>query len=267
MLHPFKIMFDAGLTCDTNIEQLFLTHHHADHTINLPLICSRHKCPTTIYCPSSCKPLILKYFSTLHELWTRDSVNEYVPLSTEDEICKHQGITIIPTNPGNKFEIPNKNLIVEVLKGYHGDVQSNGYGFSIRTKKLNPSFANASSEEIRQMKSEGVDVNIQSMDGLFAFFCDSSILNLKNHEEWKKYPCVVVECTGLYKDCLKNKTAQEHTSLSELRPIMQENKDKRWILIHVSMKVSLEEIEEIRQMLREEDGLDVQIFGGCNEKF
>ena len=49
-----------------------------------------------------------------------------------------------------------------------------------------------------------------------------------------------------------------HTSMLTLKPIMCENRDKKWLLIHVSLACSEEKIKQIESDLIAE-GLDVKI--------
>ena len=59
-----------------------------------------------------------------------------------------------------------------------------------------------------------------------AFYCDSQILNLTNHEEWKKYPIVICECTGFPESHPDPQKVQKnyHTHLNELEVVMREFK-------------------------------------------
>lgn len=82
----------------------------------------------------------------------------------------------------------------------------------------------------------------------FVFYCDSTIDNLASHNEWKKYPVVVCECTGLNISPLDNGERNydnNHTSLATLKPIMLDNKDKKWFIIHVGLGCGEELIKQI----------------------
>lgn len=103
-----------------------------------------------------------------------------------------------------------------------------------------------------QLKSNNIDMYDTVLNPEFAFFCDSTIQNLSEEVEWKKYPVIVCECTGL--DISKLDSNREydlnHTSLLKLKPIMVYNIVKKWILIHVSMGCSDEKIQEIELELK-----------------
>ena len=287
ILYPYKILIDAGLTSSQKFDHVFITHQHVDHVHNLPLVCSRHKSGlNNIYVPSESKDIIFKYFRLITEL----SSNDAITLSN-DEICQHQNINIVGIDAGNFINIVGakslifksvtfdgkEDLVVEVIKAYH-DVQSNGYGFNTIKKIIKPEYAEIIETKnvpaIKALKVQGIEMYDKKLNPEFVFFCDSTIENLTLHEEWKKYPCVVVECTGLYVLNSNNSnntntdtiddfdpSDRNHTSLRLLKSIMLENKNKRWILIHVSMKMSQDEIKRIETQLLEE-GLNIYICKG-----
>jgi ribonuclease BN (tRNA processing enzyme) len=285
ILYPCKILIDAGLTSSQRFDHVFITHQHVDHVHNLPLVCSRHKPGlNNIYVPSESKNIIFKYFRLITEL----SSNDAIKLS-DDEICQHQNINIVGLDAGNFINIcgskslifesfesivfgEKDDLIVEVMESHH-DVQSNGYGFNTIKKVIKPEYAEIIETKnvpaIKALKAQGIEMYDKNLNPEFAFFCDSTIENLTLHDEWKKYPCVVVECTGLYVSNANTDTTNDfdpsdrnHTSLKTLKPIMLENKDKRWILIHVSMKMSQDEIKTIESQLLEQE-LNVYICKGA----
>lgn len=167
------------------------------------------------------------------------------------------------------LNVTRQELQVEVLKAYH-DVQSNGYGFSSWKKQIKPEYEHLIKDlteeekvdltieqikqikqdkinQIKELKNNKIDMYEKKINPEFAFFCDSTIDNLAKHNEWKKYPVIICECTGL--DIEKMDSEQDfdrnHTSLLTLKPIMLDNPDKKWFLIHVSMACSEEKIKQI----------------------
>ena len=262
ILYPFKILLDAGLTSSQKFDHVFITHQHVDHVHNLPLVCSRHKPGTNnVYVPASSVEIIGKYFRLISEL----SSNQAITMS-DDEILKHQNVQIIGTNPGQIINLEKEGLVVEVLQAHH-DVQSNGYGFNSWKKIIKPEYETIINEKnvskIKELKSQGIEMYDKVLKPEFIYYCDSTVENLTLHEEWKKYPCVIVECTGLFdEDANSNRDFDEnHSSLKLLKPIMLAHMDKRWILIHVSMKLSQSEIANTEEKLKLL-GLNVQICRG-----
>lgn len=271
ILYPHKILLDAGLTSSQKFDHVFITHQHVDHVHNLPLVCSRHKPGTNnVYVPNSSKNIINQYFRLITELSSNDDLGK-----TDEEILQKQNVKLIGTNPGDIITLEKEGLVVEVLQAHH-DVQSNGYGFNTIKKVIKPAYTeiieSKNVPKIKELKAQGIDMYDKVNKPEFVYFCDSTIENLSLHEEWKKYPCIVVECTGLFvneeshsaqstQSSTQRDVDNNHTTLLSLKPIMLEHKDKRWILIHISMKMSQDEIKQIENKLKEE-GLNIYICKG-----
>ena len=75
---------------------------------------------------------------------------------------------------------------------------------------------NVDKEAIISARKEGEEITEVIEIPEIAFYCDSTIDNLILHDEWKKYPVILCECTG-YPG--KHETAQMtdriHTHLSD----------------------------------------------------
>ncbi len=258
ILYPHKILLDAGLTSSQKFDSIFITHQHVDHVHNLPLVCSRHKpgC-NTIYVPKTSQDIIFKYFRLISELSSHEAKE-----LTDEQILIHQNINIVGVNSGDVIKLEKDALIVEVLEAFH-DVQSNGYGFNSCKRVIKPEFSEIIElkqiDKIKELKEQKIEMYDKILIPEFVYFCDSSIDNLTSNSKWKKYPCVIVECTGLDSD--STTSYHSHTTLVELKPIMLENLDKRWILIHVSMKVSNEKIKQIEEELKSQ-GIDIYVCKG-----
>jgi ribonuclease BN (tRNA processing enzyme) len=281
ILYPFKILFDCGIYTPSKPDIIFLTHQHVDHTQAIAHICSRHKpIISTIYLPTYSIKALTKYERAISEL-----SNIEAEKLTDDEILKDQNIKFIGVEPSDKIEliVSNQELEIEVLKAYH-DVPSNGYGFSSWKKQIKPEYEylikelnedekiQLNQEEQKQLKQDKIKkikelklLKIEMYNLIlnpeFVFYCDSTIENLLSNNEWKKYPVVICECTGLDVCKLDNTNRNyddNHTSLATLKPIMLENKDKKWFIIHVSLGCSEDLIKQIELDLISE-GLDVKI--------
>ena len=282
MFYPYKILFDCGIYTSQKPDIIFLTHQHTDHVQAIAHICSRHKpVISSIYLPEPSIKFITKYERAISELSNPDAEK-----LSDSEILSYQNIKLIPSNPNDIINLTGlgggQELQVEVLKAYH-DVQSNGYGISSWGKKIKPEYEylirdlddkeklSLTPEEIKiiksnkinkikELKSKQIDMYEKIINHEFAFFCDSTIHNLSIESEWKKYPVIICECTGLDVTKLDSERDydQNHTSLLTLKPIMLGNPDKKWFIIHVSMGCSEEKIKQIELELIGE-GLDIKI--------
>jgi len=266
MFYPFKILFDCGIYTSQKPDYIFLTHQHVDHTQAIAHICTRHKKNVSnVYVPGPSVKYITKYERAISELSDPESET-----MTDNEILEYQKINLVPLNPSDCINITvgRQEFKVEVLKAYH-DVQSNGYGFSSMKKRIKPEYEHLTKDtddkqikssninKIKELKNQGIDMYYDEAIPEFAFFCDSTIHNLSAESEWKKYPIVICECTGLDVEHCRNYD-NNHTSLLTLKPIMLENRDKKWYLIHVSLGCSDEKIKQIESDLVKE-GIDVSI--------
>lgn len=253
MLYPHKILFDGGVRVEQAPAYILNTHCHVDHTGELPYICNKHKLfdrPSyEVYTPASTVPVIMLLIRAI------GCVSNPKRMSwTDEKILVDQRIQFKPVNAGDTFMI--KDYEVRVLEAHH-DVQSVGYGISSFALKLKPEYANIAGKELGTLRKNGVEIQERVRVPDIAFFCDSTIHNLTDHSEWKEYPIVVCECTGLDGEVVIN---NGHTGITELLPVMLGNADKQWIIIHTSRRLKpimmLEEETKLRAL-----GLNVKVIG------
>lgn len=253
MLYPHKLLFDGGVRVKQAPPFILNTHCHVDHTGELPYICNKHKLFDSpsyeIYTPSSTIPAILLLIRGICAVSNPERM-----ILSDEKILELQRIKLNPVNAGETFEI--KGYEVEILEAHH-DVQSVGYGISSRTKKLKEEYKGLSGKEIGALKRNGVDMEEIVKVPDIAFFCDSTIHNLTEHAEWKKYPIIVCECTGLDGEVVID---NGHTGITELLPVMLANPDKQWIIIHTSRRLKKEDMKK-EEMKLIEMGLNVKVIG------
>lgn len=268
ILYPHKFVFDCGVKTKSCYEHIFMTHVHTDHSLELPFICNRNKMQKVnnkykVFAPaSSTKHLVL-----LMRCVTLLSYPE-AEIYTDDKVMDHQKIMLKGVNSSDIIKI--NDCEIEVLESHH-TIQAVGYGISSIKTKLKPEYQTMMLDEtidkkerinrLNNLKKSGVETNEVVKIPELVFFCDSSIDNLLLHDEWKHYPVVVCECTGLIQN---KKTVQDyiemgHTCILQLEPIMEANKDKKWILIHVSPASTRDEIKQVESDLILK-GIDVFIF-------
>lgn len=253
MLFPHKILFDCGVRVKQSPPFILNTHCHVDHTGEIPYICNKHKLFNSpsyeIYTPSSTINMLTLLIKSICVLSNPEEIN-----LSDKEILEKQRIKLNPVNAGDKFVI--KDYEIEILEAHH-DVQSVGYGISSFSKKLKNEYKALSGKEIGILKKSGVEVQDIIKIPDIAFFCDSTIENLTKHDEWKKYPIIVCECTGL--DGIKVSEIG-HTGISELLNVMLENSEKEWVIIHTSRRMKKEDmINEEKKLI--EMGLNVKVIG------
>jgi ribonuclease Z len=253
MLYPHKILFDCGVRVEQAPPYILNTHCHVDHTGELPYICNKHKLfdrPSyEVYTPSSTLPVITLLIKAIGCVSNPKRMNW-----TDEQILVDQRIQLKPVNAGDKFMI--KDYEVQVLEAHH-DVQSVGYGISSFVKKLKEEYKGLSGKDLGSLRKSGIEIQETVKVPEIAFFCDSTIHNLSDHSEWKEYPIVVCECTGLDGEVVID---NGHTGITELLPIMLANDDKQWVLIHTSRRLKPCMMSEEENKLRAL-GLNVMVIG------
>ena len=257
-MDPLKLALDAGMVSQKKPTAVLLSHSHYDHTSALPqLVYSRHQdqqqvipeqeslCGRPVLMPTEAELPIQKMMEAVMAL-SRGEASSVEEMSKE-ELWRRQCYHPFPVQPNDLVTIPGlKDLQVEVLPAYHR-CMSVGYGLSSVKRKLRQKFHQAKKEDIIAARKSGEEVTEDVVVPEMVFFCDSTIENLTKHNEWKRYPVLVVECTGYP---LRHTVDSHvgHTHLSQLEEVMKENKEKQWVLVHASSTMRSRELaeEEIR---------------------
>ena len=268
-LKPLKIILDAGLVTFITPVAVFITHSHCDHTLAMPTIVTGRALKAKgqdelfgrpAYMTQETIPKLQRFMEGVIMLST-NSDEEIPDFTVKENIMTRQGHHPIAVKAGDIFRIHGlENIEVEVLKAYH-NADCVGYGFSTIRKKLKQEYAGKNKDAIMEAKKKGINISEEVAIPELAFYCDSRIDNLTLHSEWKKYPVVMCECTG-YPGHQDPERMNEiyHTHLDQLLPVMEENKDKQWILLHASMSISETYLAEAEDTLRNKNGLDVTII-------
>jgi ribonuclease BN (tRNA processing enzyme) len=257
-LDPVKLALDAGMVSQKKPAAVLLSHSHYDHTSALPqLVYSRHQdhqrviaeqeslCGRPVLMPTEAELPVQRMMEAVMALSRGEASS--VQEMPKEELWRRQGYHPFPVQPHDLVTIPGlKDLQVEVLPAYHR-CMSVGYGLSSVKKKLRQKFHGAKKEEIIAARKSGEEVTEEVVVPEMVFFCDSTIENLTKHEEWKRYPVLVVECTG-YPLRHTVESHVGHTHLSQLEEVMVENKQKQWVLLHASSTMRNRELaeEEVR---------------------
>jgi ribonuclease Z len=246
-IEQLKICLDAGLSTYRSPKAIFISHTHTDHSFQFVQMVTRRSAPIKgqeklqgrpLYFPTSGEePLTTLIYAT----WclSDGKMSDKAPLPI---LFKHQGTHPFPVEPFKKFTVPGiNNIEVETLPAYHS-VDSIGYGFSSIKIKLKDEYMDLAKNDVQKFIKLKAHVNVYRRTVIpeLVFFSDSTIDNLTKHDEWKKYPVIMVECTGFSEIHTPDKTyAIAHTHWDHLFPVMLEHQkthpNTEWIIIHTSM--------------------------------
>lgn len=219
-LEPLNILLDIGVAPTKTPKAILLTHSHIDHTWQLPNIYGGLRKDThgqnkiRVYFPEQA-------YLGLTKLLEAACVLTYPKETfTEKGVWDQHFLEPCPIKVGDIFTI--NRVKIEVLQATHV-VHSVGYGFTTEKTKLKEEYRELSNNpsKIIELRKQGIEVSETILQPELAFYCDSTIENLVNYEEWKKYPSIVVECTGYPKFHIASIVKQRgHTHLDDLLEIV-----------------------------------------------
>jgi len=236
-----SLMFDAGVRTSNTPNHIFITHCHADHFFDLPIILAGICKKTNIYSPideSTVDNFIRSSFTLIN------NGNVRIPPYHINRVFPSQII---------KFSENKRDYKIEVFKCYHR-VSSNGYGLSEIKKKLKSEFVGKNGKEIVELKKKGIEICDLVEDYVFAYLTDTTP-RVFNNENIFKYRTIMVECTILTEDGKDSAKKHMHTYWGDLLPIIKSHPNNHFILIHISTRYNQEEIIEFFNKEKETHGI------------
>lgn len=235
-----KLHLDAGICGYYNPDYIFVTHCHSDHSFQLPMILTGlnrvGKNPPFIFAPQESKHLFQNFLQTTYEL-RKGTTN----------VRGHFRITGLI--PGQEVDLNKEGYFVRVYDMHH-NVPTRGYGICQRRKKLNTLFSGLHWKELTELKKSGVDINVYEEHKMIAYVLDTNIKCFETNPDLLKYKFVMVECTFFQYECEEN--FEYHIHWKQLYPIIKNNPDVHFILIHFSMRYTWDEIGDFFEKQKNE---------------
>ena len=220
-IFSLKIFFDAGLPSKKKPNIVLLTHSHRDHSFNIPTIAMDNTERRVVYCPNEMVnplKLLCRAFKSL------DNCTELIDKEQVNAIGVHPNIII----DYNKIKI-------KVIKCYH-TVPT--IGFSIITQKnvLKDEYKNITGKELGKLKKSRVEVT-KIVDVIKFIFLGDTTIEVFKDPYILLSPVIFVECTIIDDQVSPEKTQKRgHIHLNQLLPIIIENKQTFFVLIHLSKR-------------------------------
>jgi ribonuclease Z len=249
------LMLDAGLSAPLVAKNILITHGHSDHIANLPyhLYRQTESSNINIYCPKHLIKLINNYIVSMFQL--SEGNEQMLP-------SNYTIIGIDKSDSGFAIDIGKSKHIVEIFNCDHS-VSCIGYGISSIKNKLKSEYTGLSGKEIKQLKSDGVDVTNTIYVPEFVFLGDTTHHVFLSEPNILNYKTVICECTFLTEDDLSHAEEKKHMNWINLKPIVQANPNVTFILTHFSRKYTKEFVDTLfEKELRENGILNIKLW--CN---
>lgn len=244
-----RCSLDAGMAEGRQVETVFLTHTHLDHSKDLDYLAARDA-GVDIYLPADAKPYAEAYLRASSEL--NHGAGFDPSLAAE---CRLHGV-----RSGEEFSVGRRGeYAVRVVECLH-KVPCVGYCFAEKKTVLKPEYEElkASMVAAGRAKEFGRIIAQRRKDGdgtvdqevrrpVFAFLGDTHASVFTLNPLLFDYPVIITECTYLDDDRLTRAQQVGHTVWSELRPVVEAHPENLFVLTHFSLRHSDREIIEFFQ--------------------
>jgi len=240
-----KISLDCGLCRGRQPENSFLTHTHTDHSKDVGWICQKET-GMNLYCPIEATTFVDAYVRAEIALNSCEPFQED-KMKGYKESDKGTGRTLWKINGvkgGDSFdcEIRGTPWHIQVFQMYHS-IPCVGYGFYQKKKKLKDQYKGLKPNQLKELREKGEQLEDIILHPAFAFMGDTSIKALQD-QSILQFPVVIVECTfldgggGIKEKCERD----GHIYWEQLEPIVLQNPQTTFVLIHFSLRFTTEEI-------------------------
>jgi len=221
-----RIMLDAGVVAQFTPEHIFITHGHYDHCGELPrLLIDNGKVKPKLYVPKAHQSNIYNYIDTAYKM---------TKFQKETNIhTQYDMISVLPDVTINTT-IKSKEYLIEIIKCNHS-VPTDGYGFIEVRSKLKSEYVDLSQEELTNLKKNGTDITTKIQVPIFCFMGDTDHKVLTN-KSLEQYPVVIIECTFLDQDHVKEAKKTKHMHWNNLKQYIIDHPATTYILIHFSAR-------------------------------
>lgn len=236
-----KLFFDAGIQSYFEPKYIFITHCHTDHSFALPMILTGISTTPSIYVPNEHVELFKNFVNATYQLSTGDSsmISQYPIIGAKiNDIIKLQN-----------------NYSVKVYELYHS-VPTRGYGLIRNIDKLKPEYLHLTKDEIIKLKNQKIEITHKVYEKILSYLTDTTI-DVFNNKEILEYPNIMVECTFLYEEEQLKPDRGRHITWNQLKPIVIQNPNITFMLIHFSMRYSN---EDLITFFNEQDIFNVKII-------
>jgi ribonuclease Z len=241
LIRGLDILLDAGLDVQKAFSHVFISHQHYDHVIYLPQYTFNITDGETMNVISTEKILsnVKPWLSSAIRM-TKD----IKPSTSENSILSIASTKFNPIDFDQYYEFNNgsEQWRTELFKCTHS-VDSVGFGFQVKKKKLKSEYITCTQKEIKKLISDKVEITFESFENIFLFLGDTNKQIIQN-EKIFEYPTIIMECTYFYDDEMDLARKNRHIHWNDIKETIKNKPQIQFILIHFSMKYSDKEIKD-----------------------
>jgi ribonuclease Z len=238
-----KMMLDCGVPSNFIPNYIFITHGHADHSLNLPMSFvelnnknNEYDKKVQIYLPTEITKMA---YNSIHHFYIFSTSNP-----NHTRIHSKYKLNGVSDGDRLELEIKKKKIVVDIIKCDH-TVPTVGYCFSEIRKKLKDEFIGLPGREIGEIRKSGIEINRSIEYPLFCYICDTTTKVLETYAGIiQKHKNIFIECSYLYDEHEKLVDENKHVHWKRLMPYVKKYSDKLFILFHFSKRYTNDQIRK-----------------------